>query len=328
MTAFWERPCILSENRKYFNYEVIDKLARDKRQGLSRDCWQKTLSLFEKLPGPGELEQVVASCSEDAIRLGVEEDLSPEEHQILTELLKELIPWRKGPFNFFGHQVDCEWRSNLKWDRVEKHIGDLEGRRVADIGCGNGYYMFRALKHNPKFILGLDPSEKFFFTFELVQKFLRSPKLQMEMLGVEHLVHFKDFFNVVLCMGVLYHQRNPLEVLKLLKESLRPRGKLVLEGQIIPGDEPVALFPPDRYGKARNVYFLPTVSCLEAWLARAGFKDISTVDISKTELDEQRRTEFAPFESLEDFLDKDDLSKTIEGWPAPKRALVVASTPS
>ena len=179
-------------------------------------------------------------------------------------------------------------------------------------------------RYEPSFILGLDPSEKFFLAFELMQKFAQVENLQTEMLGIEDLENFADFFNTIICMGVLYHQRNPIEALQLLKAALRPRGLLVLEGQVIEGEESSALFPVERYAKARNVYFLPTVNCLKSWLHRVGFEDIEVVSVARTDFNEQRKTAFAPFESLSDFLDKDDPSKTIEGYPAPQRAVVLA----
>nr|WP_169730591.1 DUF1698 domain-containing protein [Carnimonas nigrificans] len=41
--------------------------------------------------------------------------------------------------------------------------------------------------------------------------------------------------------------------------------------------------------------------------------------------DEQRSTEWMTFQSLKDFLDPEDQHKTIEGYPAPRRALLVAT---
>ena len=57
--------------------------------------------------------------------------------------LHALQPWRKGPFSLFGVQIDTEWRSDWKWNRVAPHLSPLAGRRVLDVGCGNGYYGWR-----------------------------------------------------------------------------------------------------------------------------------------------------------------------------------------
>ncbi|MEW8068099.1 MAG: DUF1698 domain-containing protein, partial [Candidatus Thiodiazotropha endolucinida] len=43
-----------------------------------------------------------------------------------------------------------------------------------------------------------------------------------------------------------------------------------------------------------------------------------------TTIEEQRATEWMRFESLADYLDPADRSLTIEGYPAPRRAVFVA----
>ena len=73
-----------------------------------------------------------------------------------------------------------------------------------------------------------------------------------------------------------------------------------------------------------NIWFIPSVPTLESWLVKMGFSDIDLIDISVTTSSEQRVTEWMGFESLADFLDPDDPQKTIEGYPAPKRAMVLA----
>jgi tRNA (mo5U34)-methyltransferase len=127
----------------------------------------------------------------------------------LRELLEVLLPWRKGPMNLLGQEIDAEWRSDLKWERIEPHLPELRGRRIGDIGCNNGYYMFRMLKYDPALIVGMDPSGRCLYQFELVQSLLRDPRLLFELFGIEHLPLFEDFFDVLFCLGVIYHRRDP-----------------------------------------------------------------------------------------------------------------------
>ena len=84
------------------------------------------------------------------------------------------------------------------------------------------------------------------------------------------------------------------------------------------------LFPKDRYAKMRNVYFIPTLPALKNTLMRAGFKHIDVLDVSVTTLNEQRVTDWTFNQSLGDFLDPNDATKTIEGYPAPQRVALVA----
>jgi len=49
------------------------------------------------------------------------------------------------------------------------------------------------------------------------------------------------------------------------------------------------------------------------------------VDVSPTTPDEQRTTDWMTFHSLKDFLDPDDPTRTIEGYPGPIRATLVGT---
>jgi tRNA (mo5U34)-methyltransferase len=66
------------------------------------------------------------------------------------------------------------------------------------------------------------------------------------------------------------------------------------------------------------------VNALKNWCYRAGFESVEVLEIMKTELNEQRKTEWIDTQSLEDFLDPDDPTKTVEGYPAPKRVYLKA----
>ena len=77
-------------------------------------------------------------------------------------------PWRKGPFDIFGIYIDSEWRSDIKWDRVIRHLKPLKKRHVLDIGSSNGYYMFRMLQHEPAMVMGIEPYANFYFQFMLL----------------------------------------------------------------------------------------------------------------------------------------------------------------
>lgn len=132
-------------------------------------------------------------------------------------------------------------------------------------------------------------------------------------------------FDTILCMGILYHRRSPLDTLLQVHRMMVPGGQLVLETLIAAGDADMALFPKNRYAKMKNIFFIPTVSCLTHWLKRTGFDHIRCVDVSKTTLTEQRKTDWIDTESLGDYLDPDDTDKTVEGYPAPIRAMVLAT---
>lgn len=238
--------------------------------------------------------------------------------------LKALIPWRKGPFELGGTTIDAEWQSDRKWARVAPALDPLGGRRVLDVGSGNGYYAYRMREAGAAFVLGIEPTILYVMQYLAVQRFHPDPAIQLLPLRLAELPDASHAFETVFSMGVLYHQRSPIEHLRELKEQLRPGGQLVLETLILPGDEALARTPGARYARMKNVWLLPTTPELLTWLGRTGYRDIRIVDETETTTDEQRATDWMPFESLADALDPMDSSQTVEGWPAPRRAVLTA----
>ena len=102
--------------------------------------------------------------------------LSEGEKQRIIQHLKQLMPWRKGPYHLFGIHIDCEWRSDFKWDRVLPHLAPLQGRTILDVGCGSGYHMWRMVGEGAKMVVGIDPTELFLCQFEAVRKLLNNDR--------------------------------------------------------------------------------------------------------------------------------------------------------
>jgi tRNA (mo5U34)-methyltransferase len=242
----------------------------------------------------------------------------------IESVLKQFMPWRKGPFHFFGIDIDTEWRSDWKWDRVLPHIAPLANKRVLDVGCGSGYHLFRMLGEDAKLVVGIDPTELFFYQFQIFKKYLNEKSVHYVPIGIEDMPAL-NAFDTVFSMGVLYHRRDPIEFLYQLKNQLVSGGQLVLETIVIDGDERAVLVPGERYAQMRNVWFLPSADALIQWLSRVGFVNIKKVDESTTSVEEQRATEWMTNHSLIDFLDPTDSTLTIEGYPAPKRAVFTAT---
>ncbi len=243
--------------------------------------------------------------------------LSPGQIKRIDTLMRNLMPWRKGPYSLYGVNIDTEWRSDWKWDRVLPHLSDLTGRTILDVGCGSGYHMWRMIGAGAHLAVGIDPTQLFLCQFEAVRKLLgNDQRAHLLPLGIEQLPAL-NAFDTVFSMGVLYHRRSPLEHLWQLKDQLVKDGELVLETLVV----------EDRYAQMRNVYFIPSALALKNWLEKCGFVDVRIADVCVTSTEEQRRTEWMVTESLADFLDPNDHSKTVEGYPAPLRAVLIARKP-
>ncbi len=245
--------------------------------------------------------------------------------EALQQSLKLLMPWRKGPYQIGDLQLDSEWRGDLKWDRVLPYIQPLKGKTVLDVGSGNGYFTYLMALAGAEIALGIEPFLLFNYQFQAMQILINNPLNAFVLpLKLEQIPE-KPLFDTVFSMGVLYHQKNHLLHLQQLKTVLAEDGELILETLIIDEKQGEQIIPQDRYAKMRNVWCLPSTNTLHTWLKRVGFKKIKLVDVTKTTPEEQRATHWIGdnTQSLKDFLDPNDDYLTIEGLPAPKRAIFV-----
>jgi tRNA (mo5U34)-methyltransferase len=302
---------------------LIEKCAAERQTKLGTEFWAQYVTDNSKLKHKIDSDY---SCNTWDIQDGVVEakgDFSPEFQLQIEKTAHYLHPWRKGPFKLGSLKIDAEWKSDLKWSRIEKSIPNLSSKVVLDCGCNNGYYLFRMAKQQPKAILGIDPNDRFFFQYDFVRTLSNFQDAQFELLGVEDIELFPTIFDAVFCLGVIYHRRDPLGMLASIKKSIRPNGFAVIESITLPGKLGDVTYISDRYSQMRNVFFLPSSETLAAWMSRVGFKNVKIIDQTLTTVEEQRKTEFAWFDSLSDFLDPNDYSKTKEGYPAPSRTTVI-----
>lgn len=282
------------------------------------------LAALEQLPDISA-EQVVL----DQSRVGATTTapVSKATRAQLRESLRGLHPWRKGPFELFDVLVDTEWRSDWKWDRLTPALAPLTGKRVLDVGCGSGYHCWRMLGEGAAEVIGIDPTPLFVIQFWALQKYLQQDGIWVLPLGIERVPPKLQAFDTVFSMGILYHRRSPIDHLQELKDCLHPGGQLLLETLVIEGGPGDTLMPRDRYARMGNVWFLPSCDTLVSWLLKLGFENPQVVDVNTTSVAEQRSTPWMTFHSLANFLDPQDASKTIEGYPAPRRAIVTATAP-
>ncbi|EAH8791998.1 tRNA 5-methoxyuridine(34)/uridine 5-oxyacetic acid(34) synthase CmoB [Campylobacter jejuni] len=267
-----------------------------------------------------ELKALNLACNfslDDSVNLSTN---SQAKDEILT-ITKELKPWRKGPFKIDDLFIDTEWQSFIKFNILKPFMGEISQKYIADIGCNNGYYMFKMLEFNPAKLIGFDPSIKYRLQFELINALAKTP-IKYELLGVEDLPNYGLKFDVIFCLGVIYHRSDPIKMLKDLKAGLNKNGVVFLDTMYIEDEREIAFVPNKTYSKIPNIYFVPSISALKNWCERAGFKEFEVLATKKTDENEQRKTEWIDSFSLENFLDPKDKNLTIEGYEAPKRVYI------
>ncbi|HDZ5316414.1 TPA: tRNA 5-methoxyuridine(34)/uridine 5-oxyacetic acid(34) synthase CmoB [Campylobacter jejuni] len=267
-----------------------------------------------------ELKALNLACNfslDDSVNLSTNSQAKDE----ILAIAKELKPWRKGPFKIDDLFIDTEWQSFIKFNILKPFMNEISQKCVADIGCNNGYYMFKMLEFNPAKLIGFDPSIKYRLQFELINALAKTP-IKYELLGVEDLPSYGLKFDVIFCLGVIYHRSDPIKMLKDLKAGLNKNGVVFLDTMYIEDEREIALVPNKTYSKIPNIYFVPSISALKNWCERAGFKEFEVLATKKTDENEQRKIEWIDSFSLENFLDPKDKNFTIEGYEAPKRVYI------
>lgn len=296
-------------------------ISQERAAWLDWKPFREMRASWQALP---EREAGYLSFEGEAVTIG--EQLAPQhpEREAIAAVARALIPWKKGPFRLFGMEIDAEWRGDLKWNRLAPALPDLQGQVILDIGANNGYYLFRMLPRGPRLVLGIDPFPRLWYQFHLLQRYARAANLEFQMWGWQQVALLPEIFDTVFCMGIIYHHFNPIQILKDIHRCLKPGGTLMLESIVIPGDESRCLFPRDRYARMRNVWFIPTVAAMVSFLERTRFREIQQIAVNAHDPGEQRTTAWNPGLSYGDFLHPGNAELTVEGHPAPLRALLSA----
>lgn len=294
----------------------LEELLNDIQKKLSNNNVYRLINIINQLPHVSKNAWEIENG-----KLVIQTDESNLEQ--IKSVCLQLKPWRKGPYKINSIDIDTEWKSYLKWNRIHKHI-NLNNKTILDIGCGSGYFLYLMKYFGAKHIVGVDPMELFLFQFLVSNHFCKEKSICFVPAKWQQFNHFDHAFDIIFCMGVLYHQKEPETLLNMTFKNLKKTGQIILETLIVPDSFHPYLMPKSRYANMRNVYFLPTISETENWLSDAGYKDIKCIDISTTTEEEQRKTVWSEGYSLTESLDPLDPNLTIEGHPRPRRALFIA----
>lgn len=262
------------------------------------------------------------------VELGLPEELSDAQRSALRQSLAELGPWRKGPFRLYGEEVLAHWDSSVRWQRAleaPQQFGlkqRLHGAEVLDLGCNNGYYLYRMLGAGVSSAIGFDPVAAFEQQFRFLESISPQSNVAFERKGYQALVDYKERFDLIFCLGILYHHTDPVSILRLCREALRPGGCLVLETMALPeqysGEQPQCLVPGSRYLGSKGVWFVPNRAALWNLLQRTGWRD-AQISGEFAGSDDQSRTRFGDLPAPIEFLDPHRPGFTREGLPAPVR---------
>lgn len=211
----------------------------------------------------------------------------------------------------------------MKWQRILPFLDLKNAVKIADVGCNNGYFLWRmyneccSIGNQDVQITGLDPVESFYRQFQLIHACIDAP-VQMICKPYNYLSESVFRPDRILCMGLLYHLKNPLELLSVIHSSLETKGLLYLETITVElNGSSTLLFPAGPFAGIRGVWFVPEVDAVINMLKRTNFRKIEHLKSWEFE-DEMQPVHGMPV--LSDYLDHDK-NLTTEGYPVPVRSL-------
>lgn len=311
----------LDKYKNQINHEEILSLRTFFNEKFSTSAFEKFRVVVNEQPAfiTNHLQ-----LNQSFVEIGHAQEISLVQKEKLHKQLEVFMPWRKGPFRLFGIDIDAEWRSDFKWQRIVSHLDNITDKKIADVGCNNGYFMFRLFHFNPSLVIGFDPTYRFQQNFSFLKKHTHIQNIFFELLGFEHLPLYPNFFDVLFNLGILYHHSDPLQVLKNSYAALKKGGQIVIDSITINKTDHSVLYPGKRYAGMNNVHFIPTVAVIKEMLKRVGFRQCQLIYQGVVSEQEQRAGAWSLGKSLADIRDPQNPSLTIEGFPMPERSYLVA----
>ena len=216
----------------------------------------------------------------------------------LRSRISELGRWHYR-FEFDGGVATPIWSE----DRVNRHEershyfferllqvtgGSLRGRRVLDLGCNSGFWSLKAIEAGADYVLGIEGRQMHVdqakFVFEA--KGIDPDRYRFELGNVLSYPVSSDF-DVVLCLGLLYHVSKPTELFEVMARS--GADVLVIDTRV--SNMPSSCFEirhenldDPRNGLDHEMIFVPTRQAVAALAHQFGYRTVPlALDMASTE---------------------------------------------
>jgi tRNA (mo5U34)-methyltransferase len=175
------------------------------------------------------------------------------------------------------------------WAEVSELLPDLRGKRVLDVGCNDGFFLFACRQLGAEHVVGIEPHEHFFNHAVLVNQLLDLGRITIRQMTAYDVGDELGRFDVTLALGLIYHLKSPL----LFLERVAPitTSMIVVETAIrnseedrknrergaagAPAMEFVENSPAELHPEGGPNWWTPNVECVEAMLRVCGFPHTS-----------------------------------------------------
>ena len=314
------------KNKNFYNqytfkeYDSLFNIFLDNKNFSNHGNQNKWIKILNELPA---ISTSYLDYRNSSVIIGEKNEINETQITTLEKELLKLSPWRKGPFNIFGLEIDSEWRSEKKWQRIQNYLPNIKGMRIADIGCSNGYYSYKLLELQPDLIVGMDKTALYVMQFLALKYYTQQIQELIVLPCSSEEFNFKKIdFDLVLSMGILYHSKNPSSHLNSLKHLVKKNGYIILETITSNMPNNIDVKKNQTYAGMKNIGTIFTKKNLNDLMLSSGFKNIEIVNDSFTDSNEQRSTKWMNGKSFKDFTLPN--GNTLEGYPPVCRSIFVA----
>lgn len=235
-----------------------------------------------------------------------------EAERFVAEFVPQLGTFLQGPFPLPGQRVsrsawDCRGKGGA-YQACGIDAASMRGMRTLDIGSNAGYDPFYMNALGAAESVGLEPN-----LFYMHAKFLNAvydrPEVSFFNAGWEDLDRtYLGDFDWVTCLGLIYHIREPMQLLDKIAAVMRPGSRLLLETHVLSESSRQAYFVEDAFWGDVTYWWIFGDECLTGMLRSSGFKDVRVA--LKADCDSRNPA---------------NPRVTVEGHPAGARAWVTAT---
>jgi tRNA (mo5U34)-methyltransferase len=156
--------------------------------------------------------------------------------------------------------------------------GSLRGKRVLDLGCNAGFWALAAVEAGCDYVRGIDGRAMHVAQANLVFDVKGVERERYDFVeGNVFEVAWGDGFDIVLCLGLLYHVNRPVELLERIARA--NTDLLVVDTAIVPGDESALYMLREDVEDPRSavrsgLVLVPTASAVIEMLRSCGYHGV------------------------------------------------------
>jgi len=105
---------------------------------------------------------------------------------------------------------------------------------MIDLGCLEGGYAIEFARSGYKNVVGIEGRKSNFDKCQILSNYLGLENLNFRHDDVKNFESYKEVYDVVLCLGLLYHLDSPIEFLQKVNRCMSDNGVMILETHYAP----------------------------------------------------------------------------------------------